>query len=285
MTNNEISRIPEPEFKLGYWFFLHRDLFKKIVIGLLILVILIFSGYSLVGIIKYLATSKAYDQMLVSLVEDNINTDAWKFKSSAQEIQVLKVQVIPLGKTYDLVAEVKNPNLRWSASDLNYQFIVDGQEVAAGSTFVLPLEEKYITAYNIELGSNYKEVALAVTDNKWQRIRDFKEFPVLNFIVTDQYVEDISLTSQGARQGTRLNIDLTNRSAYSFWRVDVTALLLSGSQVMAVASKSITTMESGQTQPVEFFWPSSYHNITEAVVKPEVNVLDAKVFKPLTPIP
>ncbi|MFA4936668.1 MAG: hypothetical protein WC575_00020 [Patescibacteria group bacterium] len=285
MINNKISGIPEQEFKLGYWFFIHRDLFKKVIISLLLLIILSFGGYGIIGLIRYLATTRAYNQMLVSLTENNVDTSFWKIKNKAEEIQVIKVQAIALGQTYDLVAEIKNPNLRWSVTSLDYRFLVDGQELATGSSFILPLEEKYITAYNIRLNNNYKDISLVITENRWQRLRDFKEFPILNFIMTGQQVEDINLTSQGAQQGTRLAIDLTNRSAYSFWQVNITALLKSGNEIMAVASKAITSMESGQTQTVEFFWPQSYHNISEVIIKPEVNVLDPEVFKPLTSNP
>jgi hypothetical protein len=71
--DQEVDNISEQEFKLGYWFFLHRDLFKKIITWFLAVVVLAVWGYSAVKWVQVLATNKSHEQMLISLSETEVS--------------------------------------------------------------------------------------------------------------------------------------------------------------------------------------------------------------------
>ncbi|MFH1867312.1 MAG: hypothetical protein ABIJ81_04510 [Patescibacteria group bacterium] len=276
----ELPKISNQEFKFGYWFFMHRDLFKKVIIGVLVLLIVVFWGFSLVKLVSYLATSKAHNEMLENLTGTVVESSAWHTRNQPEEIQVLQVTAIPVGKTYDIVALIKNPNLRWAAAKVDYVFLSNGSEQIAGTGYLMPLEEKYFLESNVDLGLSASEVSLEIRDVNWYRIRNFTEFPNASFDIADQQLVNLATLSPGS-QGMRLRVDLTNISAYSFWEINVQAILKSGSMPVAVATKPVQIMESGKTKSLEFIWTSPLPNVTNIEIKPEVNVLDASVFKPL----
>ncbi len=269
----------DQEFKLGYWLFLHRELFRKILIGALIMVAAIFLGYSSIKWVSYLASSKAYEEMLFSLTNSEINFQSWHEKNKPLAIEVMGVVAVRWGQTYDLVAQIKNPNLQWAISKFDYNFQTNGQAKGEGSSFILPREEKFVFVSNVALDSLSANLSLSLDNIIWYRIKDLKDFPLPNFVAAEQKIEDLFTLTDGQANGTRLTFNLTNNSPYSFWDVRIVSLLLSGNQVRAVAAKEIKSFDSNETVRLKFDWPEAMSGLTNAIIKPEVNVLDTNVFK------
>ncbi len=269
----------DQEFNLGYWLFLHRELFKKILTGALIIVAVAFLAYSSIKWIGYLASTKAYNEMLFSLTNSEINYQSWHEKNKPLAIEIIGVVAVPMGQTYDLVAQIKNPNLQWAISSFDYNFQVNGQTKARGNSFILPLEEKFVFVRNVVLENSLANFSLSLDNINWYRIKDLKNFPLPNFISAKQKIEDLYTLTEGQANGTRLTFDLTNNSPYSFWDVRVVSLLLSGNQVRAVGVKEIRSVDANETVQLKFDWPEAMSGLTNAIIKPEVNVLDAGVLK------
>lgn len=280
--DQDVDNISEEEFKLGYWFFAHKDLFKKILIWFLVILVLAFWGYSLVRWIQILATNKSHREMLINLSEADVSHQVVLNSGRPADLEIVKLHLIPSGKTFDVVVELKNPNLRWGAKTFSYNLMADGASLAQADSFILPLEEKYIAMYDIELINKTARLDLVVNDVVWQRIKDFKDFKRPDFTVANQRVDDLSTISGQAINGTRLDFNITNNGPYSYWRVDLIVLLFSGGQMVAVGNQPIRIFDSGQTKNVEMAWPATIPNVSEVVVKASVNTLIPEVFKTIS---
>jgi len=273
--------LTQAEFKTGYWLYEHHSLFKKIVVWCLVVVCVGLWGYASIKFISYLATIKAHEQMLVSLVGETLDTTDIHERNKAQDIEVVSVMAVPSGTNYDLVALVRNPNLQWSANRVTFTFTSGGEAKAQGEDFILPLAEKYIFVPDVDLPGSITDIVLSVDKVEWQRIKNFKDFPITDFTISKQQLDNLADLSDNSQVGSRLTFDLTNNSAYSFWQVAVVAILKSGAGVVGIASRIVDNFDSGQTQPLTFFWDFNSANVTNIEVKAEVNVLDQSVFKAL----
>ncbi len=277
--DQEVDNISEQEFKLGYWFFLHRDLFKKIITWFLAVVVLAVWGYSAVKWVQVLATNKSHEQMLISLSETEVSHNAVLNSSRPMDIETVKVSVIPSGKNYDVVVEIKNPNLKWGARDFAYDLTSDSSVISSGRGFILPLENKFLSFYNIDLPSSASKIEVTFKEVDWSRIKDFKDFRRPNFTISDQQIDNLSTASGGTFSGTRLKFDILNGSPYSFWQVDLTVLLNTGGQVLAVATQPVRIFNAGESKTIEINWPTTIPYVSDVVVKADVNTLSEQVFK------
>ncbi len=267
-------------FKLGYWLFLHKKFFRKLLIGFLIVVAIVSFGYSSVKWASYLAGTRTYEEMLLSLSSSQINYQAWHEKNKPLEVEVMSVVAVPVGQNYDLVAQVKNPNLQYALSKFDYTFTVKGQVKVSGSSFILPREEKFILATNITLDEiPSSALGLSVANTSWYRIKNLKEITLPDFTVANQKIEDLFTLTDGRVTGTRLTFDLTNYSLYGFWDIRVISVLTSGNQIRAVAARELKSLDVNTTVSLQFDWTEAISGLTNAIIKPEVNVLDPSVFK------
>ncbi len=266
------------QLKLGYWYFLHRDFLRHtgyaVAFGM-VTIIWAFAGWKFVD---WYSSRQAEEESLKLLVSSSVNIEEYRQRNAPVPPELGVVTAVPTsdGK-YDLVAQIKNPNLKWGITELPYTFKVDGQEVN-GVGFLLPLDDKYVVSLGVELSSQPRQVSLIIGDIKWQRIRDFKTFTSPSFEVTEENFDKVS-SSTGLTG--RLRFNLNNTSPYNFYEVGVTVVLTTAGSIQAVGKQVITDVKSNAPRQVEFFWPGNLPSVDHMIVKPEVNVLNSNVLKKL----
>jgi hypothetical protein len=268
----------DQELRYGYWYFLHRATIARTVkVSAIVLVALIWL-YASWQFIDWLSSRRAEEESMRLLVTSSVNSQDYNQRNAPQDITVGLVTAVPAGQdTYNFLAQVKNPNLKWGAKKVDFVFTVGGQEFA-GSSFLLPLEDKYFVSLAVTLTSRPTSVGLSLGEVKWIRIKDLARFPMPSFIVSDESVEQLPPLEGSTVAGTRLKLDLTNTSPYSFWEVAVTAVLSRGGSVQAVGRQVVTNFKGADKKSVEFYWPQGAPVADHLIIKPEVNVLEPSVF-------
>ncbi len=276
-----MPELSDQQLKFGYWYFLHRATLRRALIGLFVVAIAALWGYAGWQLVDWLAGKRADDELVQQLTSTTVNSQDYLKRHQPLPLEVGTATAVPSGNgRYDLLAEVRNPNPTWGLKALSYTLTADGQ-VFSGSGFLLPLEDSYLVSLGAKLAAQPAQVSFAAAGLAWQRVRNVTDFTVPTFTVANQKLEQLSPLTPGGSPVARLRFDLTNDSALSFWRMNVVVVLMNGNVPQAVGQQQLTNIESARTYPVEFSWPRGLPPVDHVVVKPEVNVFDPEVLKPV----
>ncbi|KKS93210.1 MAG: hypothetical protein UV69_C0011G0012 [Parcubacteria group bacterium GW2011_GWE2_43_12] len=274
-----LDNISDKQLKWGYWWVLHRAAMHRLVVVILSLFAFVFCGYALWQITDWLANRQAEEEAMRQLVNQNINTEEYRRTNSPSAPEVHTVTAVPAANgLYDLIAEVKNPNIKWAITDSTFTFTAEGQ-IVQGSAYFLPLEEKYLVKLGVALRTRPQQLTLTFDNINWKRIRDLTKLTVPTFNITDQQIEQVTPAEATSPTATKLTFNLENSSPDSFWQVGLTAILSRSGSIQAVGQQVIANVESKTTRQVEFYWPESVIVADNLIIKPEVNVLDPRVLK------
>lgn len=257
------------QLKAGYWFVTHRlaiEKWSKIALVVLTVLIWVFVVWQVVFIIIDYNVSAAGLRRIV--FNDGINYDNSLSGLAPQSLQVSSVRILSgSGGRNDLVAAIKNPNGSWLAT-FNYKFAGASAASYTRKGFVLPGEEKYL----LESASANSAANLEITDLEWSKFTDFVDLynDRFNFLV-----ENNSFTRSGSSQDPSiLTFDITNKSAFSYWEVEVQAFLYSGGNLASLNSIVLDKFKSGEKRNVSLYWYNTLPQISNVEIIPAVNILD-----------
>jgi hypothetical protein len=276
----------ESQLAAASWYVSHKVLLKKIFIGFLIFLNVVFLGYGLYGLVNYyLIEGPIFDRAMRNLSQ-SINYGAINAAAQPKSLAIGTTTIFNSGTgRYDFVAKILNPNSGWQA-EFTYDFVADGAARPEKNGFTLPGEEKYFLDLGAEFKSKPRQAVLEVKNMRWQKINahEIPDYAAwrdarLNFVFEN--VKFSPAVVAGTISVSRASFDARNASAFSFWAVGFDVLLYRGSSLAAVNYITLEEFRSGQNRPVEVSWFESLPSITQVKVIPEVNIFDSKVFMPV----
>lgn len=162
-------------------------------------------------------------------------------------------------QTYDVAAEIKNPNARLAVQSFEYEFrLIDsaGVIVAArsGRAFLYPGELAHIVEIGLKSGRDIKKATFSIANVEWK--------------TTNISAPDVIAGSKehGVRVTDGLEFSavkavLTNRSSIDLKSIQATVILFDRDGNFVAASFSIIdSLGAGKTHAVEWRWPVSFGN-------------------------
>ncbi|MEK7496815.1 MAG: hypothetical protein AAB657_02825 [Patescibacteria group bacterium] len=261
-NNSPISENPTPpgeltgqELELGYWYFIHKPLFRKIITISLIVLTVVVWGNLVWRLADYLMSTKQYEEMLNRLATDPVEVGG-RESYKPQAVEIGSVQVAKSGTdSYDLTVLIKNPNSKWGLPSFDYKFIVEGEEFV-GQSFLLPEESKYISVYNVRQNSVPANSSLTIDNSTWVKVVPADTvLRVPEFKISNEEIEAVTI---GSAQGYRLRANLQNASPYNFWDARTTALLFRANKLVGVAEQKVRQINAGEDRVVEFTWLNDF---------------------------
>jgi hypothetical protein len=181
--------------------------------------------------------------------------------------------------SYDIYAEVANPNSTVGSNSFSYKFSVKNSagEVMAepyGSSFILPADKKYIIETNVATKDVPASVELNISDPLWLETNENYEKPDLK-VVSKNYNEITS--GIGFSEAIGL---LKNESPFSFNFLDLRVILKSGDgKIVALNSTRMNTVNAGENRDFRIGWPNRFSgSVSQMDVQIEVNVFDSEAF-------
>lgn len=282
----DLSGLSAKKLNIGLWIVSHRRQFILLVTGFLVTISAIFYGYSLYNYIDYLFFSGKAERLAVEQMATVSPVDEeQRIKNAAKKLEEFAPQVFLNNAKYDFLAQVKNSNTNFFA-DINYCFTDGANELACGSTFILPDETKYVAVFSADLKYRPVDVGIVIKSVNWQRLdlhkyTDWKNFAVshLNFVVENAAFKTSDVSGLSEKIGLDiLEFDIINKTAYNYWEVPVNIILFSGGTPVAINHYVLNEFISGTKKSVRISWPDSVPKPDQISVIPNLNIADESIF-------
>ncbi|OGY49412.1 MAG: hypothetical protein A3D39_02640 [Candidatus Buchananbacteria bacterium RIFCSPHIGHO2_02_FULL_39_17] len=277
------NQIIDFKLKASYWYVTHKLLLRKILVGFLIFLNLVFYSYSLyLGLLIFVVQDPLLKQDLNQLSGNLIDYRYFHEINRPIPLEILDSAVLgSRDGRFDYILKVRNPNLKLTAAKALFQLVAGSQVMAEKHSFILPGEEKYIAFFGLESSADTAP-AIRLAQVNWRRVSNYEDFRQQRFQFSSNEVEfkNAGVGSSSSAVST-LNFKITNQSAYNYWQVGVYMVLFSGDQVVGANYLALDNFKSGETRPVEMRWYESLSYVSRVDIIPEVNILDPAVYMPV----
>ncbi|MFA7286470.1 MAG: hypothetical protein WC052_02305 [Patescibacteria group bacterium] len=251
---------------------LHRDTLRQSIIGFVVIVeaaALLFSGYS---VLDYFVLSRARDVAMERSLTRSVDVTQLHAVMAPKPLPApVVVALAGSGNNgrFDVLLKFVNANPQWVA------WVTYRVGEVSGTTQVLPDSERFAIA-PAAASSPSGAIDLSITTIRWQRIRDVAAYKerVPEFVVRDvTYIPGSGGVSSGATP-SRVQFIAKNDSAYGFWTVGFTVVLLQGDQAVAANMLRVEQVAPGAERTIAVNFYSAIVGVTKALVVPDVNVVD-----------
>lgn len=247
-----------------------------------IILLTIFFGY--LG--YYFLFGTFVDNRQIAKVGNNIETSrAVSVARSAKPLQVETARVLQFETDkYDFYALVENLNEDWYAQ-FDYYFTANSGDSTRYRGFVLPNDDRMITAFAEEFERRPLNSELVIENIKWSRVdaHTIKDVSAWlgehdNFIVEDQvFSQDLALKESNI---ARSSFTVINNTPYSYWSPVFTVMLERGGSVQAINVVTIPGFESGERREIDVNWFGTVPSSATVRVVPNINYFDEEVYMP-----
>lgn len=203
---------------------------------------------------------------------------------SREKIIIKKTGFVDAGieKSYDIYAQIVNPNNLLGAKSFDYKFIITNsqgfKEEKSGTSFVLPGDTKYVILLGLNSEAPISSVDFEIKNENW--IETYNEFenyfqnPLLK-VVNVKYNEVTGGVEFYETKGL-----VKNESPYDFSQIRVRVFLKNESgNIIAINSTEMGMVRSGENRDFRVFWPNRFSGTVQNVeIQPEVNVFNSEAF-------
>jgi hypothetical protein len=282
LQNQNNFDMSEKQLKFAYWFVTHKILLKRIFFVVSFTISSLLLLYGIYGFVDYFLISGPKERKLISQLPKTLINQEVIYRQRAQSLEILNTYLLPSAGKYDIVAKIRNPNDKWYA-EFDYNFLVDGKEVGARKSFILPKEEKFVFELAFEAPQGAKTVSLSINNIQWRKINphqipDYSEWAKvhLNFPVFDISFDGAVKTDQ--KIFSEANFKVTNSTAFDFWQVNFKVILYRGPVIAGVNFVTVDRFYVGERRGLVARWYEPIFGVTRVEVYPEVNVFDKKNY-------
>jgi hypothetical protein len=256
----------DSELQTSYWLASHRLLLYRLGVVGLVLLALLFWGYSFWQVIS-IARAYPYEQQQLRslLTSQNGLLQSLEARRPAP-ITFGNSQIISSGAITDTLTTISNSNSDWAAQ-FTYSWSQSGQSLVARDGFILPGETKYLVGLALPANSQ-----LQVDDITWQRIPNFLSIrdERLKFRLVEQQLIQGAL----ATDPSVISFSVANDSAYSYWEVGLQVLMYSGPNIIGVEYIVVDQFKAGTTRTFQLPTTRRLSQNPSLQVVPDVDILD-----------
>jgi len=272
---NEFSDI---WLKLSYWSLSHKNDLKKWWVIILLAADIFMVVFIVTNFAIYIISMPRESRLMTQMVENQAGYQEYRITGQPQPLDFAEPELISTGSDQaDLIVKVRNPNKNWAAGSIKYKFVVNEKETEVEENFIMPDEEKYLTAFSVAKSGSSFNISFITNAITWQRVKDLQKFPQANFKIENIQYTQLSVPERNITVG-QVKAQITNDSIYSYWRTDFMAVLLSGNRVVGVSKLIFDEFKSFEKRNIEFRFLSAPSSVSKVSIYPEVNLLDTDNF-------
>ena len=167
--------------------------------------------------------------------------------------------------TYDVAAEIRNPNAKLAATSFEYilkMFDTAGVLVDSrrGTAFIYPAETMHIVEVGLTSGRVIRNVTLRIERERWA----ISESIAPNVVVGNR---EYGLESEDGGEKSVLKAIVVNNSVLDVPGIRVAVLAFDDrANLLGVHGTVIDTLRAGESRPVKFIWPSMFPRPVSSIV-------------------
>jgi len=289
MNNGNEQSFLKPEekeaqkfYQRSLWLIEHRELFKKIGLGIFITfdaILVLFAGWQFLDAyaISYDAEQK---NVAVMAVVGQSDLRGFSDFAAAKPLTVSEATALPAGdgKSYDFYTSLSNSNTDWYAV-FKYVFVTKDGETAEQTGFILPKSQKPIIFLEATQAQP-ATVNLSLRDVSWYRV-DTHEISDYDVWFADRLgfvIENSAFAKLDPSLPATLSFTVKNTTAFSYWQPSFTAVLWRGNDVGAVMRLTTSGLASGEIKNLSARWLGLAPTITKIEIKKQNKVRRAKLY-------
>jgi hypothetical protein len=288
---DKLSRYEDPtggisskDLRLAEWYVGHKLFFERIALGVLSAFAIITLSYGLIGWGKYFAFDYFDDQnMYVNQVVEIENYEKLHVLYGAKDLQVFNTKIFrPATDKYDFATEIANPNDSWIAR-VNYKYAYSGGETKIFQSLLLPNTRRSVVGFGHDSISYPSNAKFEIENIKWEKI-DPHEKAFVDDFVTERVqfnFDNFKFSRSSVLSDTpshRIEFDLSNDSAYSYWEPEFLVELLGNGQVVGIMYFTIEEFIAGEVRHIDLRSVAEQLEVFDIRVHPINNVFDDSVF-------
>ena len=199
---------------------------------------------------------------------------------TAQDLAVKEKAFVPAGQdSYDVMMRISNPNNQLGIASFSYKFTLKGQSgnvltERSGTSFILPVESKYIIETGLESKETPAEIDATVNIPKWTEFFGYEK-PELNI-----YNKRYELVSSGVGYSEAKGL-LRNESSFDFDTIKINVVLRDERKNPVAFNKTeMKTINSGEERDFRLLWPVNFPGLVDGSpeMEAEANVFDSQNF-------
>ena len=283
-----VKGLTDKQLKFAQWYSAHKRQLYKVLLVVVIITNLIIWSIAIYQVVKYFSLKQAHEQGLKELTGEEINFLELRQYFQPDDLIVQKTILLNLGsfdKTegfkYDFVVEIKNPNMEWRVSSIEYYFFWEGGQTETKKSFILPNEKKYLLALGQEADKRLTKAQFVISKVDWRRVRSNEQVPE---VLSKLSVRNIKLTHAVSTEKMvalpKVSFQIKNGSIHSLWQVNFIIILYQGSKIVGINILPVKQWQSNEQRQMELVWPSVPSH-TQIEIRPEVNIFDPTIFIPV----
>lgn len=185
----------------------------------------------------------------------------------------------------DFLTQLTNPNPQWWA-EFDYSFNLGELSTPKRKGYLLPNSQRYLSELGFTSSSTGIGAEVNLENIRWHRViptdveNNYQQFQErrLQLQTSDVvYKNEVLVGDKNIGQST---FTLSNDSAYGYWDVELTVVLLRAGTAVAVNKLHVQDLKPGEHRPVSINWGESITGVSETEISPSVNILDPKAYLP-----
>lgn len=276
------SNLSDQQLELASFWVKHRLTLRRLGYGSLIALGGVLWAFVLWGLLDAYAISYPVESRITRRILQNQNNLAPLFLKAPTPIRPADVATFAnTDGRVDAMVEIENNNDVWYA-EFDYAFALAGdQRTATRHGFILPKSRRFLVEPGITAGS--AQPSLIIENLSWKRITADQIGDSLESYLASREptVSDIKYARDetvGTQVVGRSTFTVTNNTAYSYYDPEFVVVLLRGGSPAAVTRITRDRLNAGESVPFDIQWYDQPAGITETIVQPEINYLNAATY-------
>jgi len=270
--------------KQAKFYLLHKILFRKILIGIL-LAWCIFSGiFGLFFWGKYFFFDYQNDNVNVyNMIKTNVSQAVIQ-RNNPVDLQVANKYIFSSSKDkYDFAVEITNPNKAWIATVV-YRFSYENGQTGNRSAILLPGDQRFLTEFGVESPDFVPaNIQFQLLSTSWKRIDAHEVSDPLSYIserinFSIDNIKFESFGTVGSGVGKLLSFDVTNNTLFGFKSADFVVVLRRNGELVGLTPLYITNFDSLSSQNIAFSLFNNSLEVDSVELQPVVNVFDGSIY-------
>ncbi len=263
----------DEDIKLRYWLVSSRPMLRRLGLVALLVIDGVIVALVVLGLVRYAAQTPAFNRLFADLAENRVHYGAVAQRLHPVLPVVSQSAVLTKGDNlYDFVAILKNTSTLWAVESVDVTFVLDDADIVTTTASFFPGEERYVVSFKHEVRdvAARPTASVRLANPRYRRVLLAQDLPPVRLKVEGAQYRILASTPKD--QLSQVTATVTNEAVVAYPKVEVTALLYSGTSIVGAGQLTLDNVQGLETRPVDIRFYQAL-NVTNVLITSTVDVL------------